>query len=253
MEKDELRGRRILVTGGASGIGKATCVYLGGAGAEVLVADRDAPGAERVAAAVGGEAIVVDFGEMDVAIEVIRSSCGTLQGLVNGAAVIPTTDFPNVTPSDWNRVVELNLTAPFQLTQALLEHFDPAGAAIVNITSIASLTVLASTGEISPAYSAAKAGLAMVSDSLAAVLGKRGIRVNAVAPGFVETPMTRQEQTEAHRWLQARIPLGRWGKPEDLASAIAFLLSDAAAYVTGATLVVDGGLTLGILRESADS
>jgi NAD(P)-dependent dehydrogenase (short-subunit alcohol dehydrogenase family) len=245
----ELEGRRILVTGGAGGIGRATCVRLGELGAVALVADRDGDGAAVVAAEVGGEAIAVDFADMEAAIATIRESCGTLHGLVNGAAITPKTDFPAVDPEDWDRVVDLDLTAPFRLTQALLDDFDPAGASIVNITSIASQTVLASTGEISPAYSAAKAGLRMVSDSLAAVLGRRGIRVNAVAPGFVETPMTTHEKSEAHEWLTARIPLGRWGRPEDLAGAIAFLLSDAAAYVTGTTLVVDGGLTVGLLRE----
>jgi NAD(P)-dependent dehydrogenase (short-subunit alcohol dehydrogenase family) len=243
-------GRRILVTGGAGGIGAATALYLGERGAEVLVVDRDAEGAVAVAAAVGGVAIAVDFADLEAAITTIRSSCGTLHGLVNGAAVTPRTDFPEISAEDWSRVVELDLTAPFLLTQALLEDFDPAGAAVVNITSVAGRTVLASTGAITPAYSAAKAGLAMASDSLAAALGRRNIRVNAVAPGFVETPMTAHEQSEAREWLAARIPLGRWAKPEELASAIAFLLSDAAAYVTGTTLVVDGGLTVGILRES---
>jgi NAD(P)-dependent dehydrogenase (short-subunit alcohol dehydrogenase family) len=246
----DFEGGRILVTGGAGGIGGATARYLGDRGAEVLVVDRDAEGAEAVAAAVGGVAIAVDFADLEAAIATIRSSCGTLHGLVNGAAVTPRTDFPEISAEDWSRVVELDLTAPFLLTQALLEDFDPDGAAVVNITSVAARTVLASTGAITPAYSAAKAGLAMASDSLAAALGRRNIRVNAVAPGFVETPMTTHEQSQAREWLAARIPLGRWAKPEELASAIAFLLSDAAAYVTGTTLVVDGGLTVGILRES---
>jgi len=245
----DVRGRRVLVTGGASGIGRATALRLGKLGAEVVVADRDADGAQAVAAETGGEAVVVDFADIEAAIETVRASCGTLRGLVNGAAVVPRTEFPEVEAEDWQRVVDLDLTAPFRLTQALLDRFDPAGASVVNITSIASLTVLASTGRISPAYSAAKAGLRMVSDSLAAVLGRQGIRVNAVAPGFIETPMTGPEQGEAHAWLSARVPLGRWGKPEELAGAIVFLLSDAASYVNGTTLVVDGGLTVGLLKE----
>jgi NAD(P)-dependent dehydrogenase (short-subunit alcohol dehydrogenase family) len=92
----------------------------------------------------------------------------------------------------------------------------------------------------------------MVSDSLAAVLGRRGIRVNAVAPGFIETPMTTTEQGEAREWLSSRVPLGRWGTPEELAGAITFLLGDDASYVNGTTLVVDGGLTVGILRGLDD-
>jgi NAD(P)-dependent dehydrogenase (short-subunit alcohol dehydrogenase family) len=245
-------GKRILVTGGASGIGRATCRRLGAEGADVLVADRDEKGAKEAAAEIGGEALVVDFANLDAAIATIHAACGTLQGLVNGAAVVPETEFPEVGAADWARVIDLDLTAPFRLTQALLDRFDPDGAAVVNVTSIASLTVLASTGRISPAYSAAKAGLRMVSDSLAAVLGRQGIRVNAVAPGFIETPMTQQGQSEARDWLSARVPLGRWGKPEELAAAIAFLLSDDASYVNGTTLVVDGGLTVGILRGIDD-
>jgi NAD(P)-dependent dehydrogenase (short-subunit alcohol dehydrogenase family) len=245
----DFAGRRVLVTGGASGIGRAACLRLGSLGAEVLVADRDGDAAETVAREAGGEAIVVDFADLDAAIEAVRGRCGTLQGLVNGAAVIPRTSFPAVEAEDWARVLDLDLTAPFRLTQALLDEFDPAGASIVNITSIASLTVLASSGEISPAYTAAKAGLRMVSDSLAAALGGRGIRVNAVAPGFIETPMTASEAVGAQDWISARLPLGRWGRPEEVAAAIVFLLSDAASYVSGTTLVVDGGLTVGILRE----
>lgn len=248
----DLEGKRILVTGGASGIGGATCRRLGSKGAEVIVADRDESGARAVAEEIGGDALIVDFADLDAAIATVSESCGTLQGLVNGAAVVPRTEFPEVEAADWDRVIDLDLTAPFRLTQALLDRFDPAGAAVVNITSIASLTVLASTGRISPAYSAAKAGLRMVSDSLAAVLGRRGIRVNAVAPGFIETPMTSEEQTEAREWLSARIPLGRWGKPEELAGPITFLLGDDASYVNGTTLVVDGGLTIGILRGLND-
>jgi NAD(P)-dependent dehydrogenase (short-subunit alcohol dehydrogenase family) len=243
------QGRRILVTGGASGICRATALRLGALGADVLVADRDGAGAKEVACAIGGEAIAVDFADIDAAIATIRSSCGRLQGLVNGAAIAPRTAFPTVDPEEWDRVLALDVTAPFRLTQALLDRFDPAGAAIVNITSIASLTVLASSGEITPAYTAAKAGLRMVSDSLAAALGPRRIRVNAVAPGFIETPMTAPAVPGTQDWLSARIPLGRWGTAEEVAGTVVFLLSDAASYVSGTTLVVDGGLTVGILRE----
>ncbi|MDX6623566.1 MAG: 3-oxoacyl-[acyl-carrier protein] reductase, partial [Solirubrobacterales bacterium] len=100
------------------------------------------------------------------------------------------------------------------------------------------------------AYTAAKAGLRLVSDSLAAALGPRGIRVNAVAPGFIETPMTGPDAPGSKDWLSARIPLRRWGRPEEVAGPICFLLSDAASYVSGTTLIVDGALLVGVLREA---
>jgi 3alpha(or 20beta)-hydroxysteroid dehydrogenase len=245
----DFTGRRILVTGGASGICRAAALRLAGLGAYVLIADQDERGADEVAQAARGEALAVDFTDIDASISVIRASCGTLHGLINGAAIAPCTTFPNVDAGEWARVLAVDLTAPFLLTQALLGAFDPAGAAIVNITSIAGLTVLASSGEITPSYSAAKAGLRLVTDSLAAVLGRRGIRVNSVAPGFIQTPMTGSYAADTRDWLSARIPLGRWGAPEEVAEVIVFLLSDSASYVSGATVVVDGGLTVGILRE----
>jgi NAD(P)-dependent dehydrogenase (short-subunit alcohol dehydrogenase family) len=248
-ERPRLRDRRILVTGGASGIARATCLRLGALGVHVLVADRNASGATEVAEQVNGTPIVVDFTELDAAIATIRGTCGTLQGLVNAAAIAPRTAFPTQDREDWKQVLHLDLTAPFMLTQALLDRFDPDGAAIVNVASVAALTVLASSGQVTPAYTAAKAGIKMTSDSLAAVLGRRGIRVNAVAPGFIETPMTAPDAPGTQEWLTARIPLGRWGHPEEVAEAIVFLLSDAASYVSGSTLVVDGGLTVGVLRE----
>jgi len=242
-------GRRILLTGGASGIARATSLRLGALGAHVLVADRDASGAAEVAEQSGGTAIVVDFTDLDGAIATIREACGTLHGLVNAAAIAPRTAFPTQEREDWEQVLHLDLTAPFMLTQALLDRFDSGGAAIVNVASIAALTVLASSGQVTPAYTAAKAGTKMVSDSLAAALGRRRIRVNAVAPGFIETPMTAPDVPGTQQWLSARIPLGRWGRPEEVAEAITFLLSDSASYITGTTIVVDGGLTVGILRE----
>jgi 3-oxoacyl-[acyl-carrier protein] reductase len=250
-EQTRLNGKRILVTGGASGICRATALRLSHLGARVIVVDRDGEQAHAVAHACGGEAIVADFLDLENAIASIRDGCGELHGLVNGAAIAAHSVFPEVDPGEWDRVLALDLTAPFRLTQALLDRFVSPGASIVNITSAAAMRVLASTGQITPAYTAAKAGLRLVSDSLAAALGPRGIRVNAVAPGFIETPMTAPDAPSSRDWLSARIPLRRWGQPEEVAGPIAFLLSDAASYVSGVTIIIDGGLLVGVLREDS--
>ena len=190
--------------------------------------------------------MVLDVSDLDAAERAVRAAATTLDGIVHAAGISPRTAFPEVDEAEWGRVVEVNLSAPFLLTQRLLDVLVDGGA-IVNVTSAAAANVLATSGTFTPSYSAAKAGFASVTASLAAALGPRGIRVNAVAPGFIATDMT--ARTTPTRGAGSRIdatrPVGRGGGGGDV---IAFLLGDAAAFITGVTMPVDGGVTLGVLR-----
>ena len=242
-----MNGRQILVTGAGGGIGGATADELARRGAHVFCADVDEGRATATARRTRGTAVVLDVSDLAAAERAVRSAAPTLHGIVHAAGISPRTAFPEVDEAEWGRVLEVNLSAPFMLTQRLLDVLADGGA-IVNVTSAAARSVLATSGTFTPSYSAAKAGFASVTASLAAALGPRGIRVNAVAPGFIETDMTARTTAETRRWIEDRTPLGRWGEAAEVAAAIAFLLSDAAAFITGATLPVDGGVTLGVLR-----
>jgi NAD(P)-dependent dehydrogenase (short-subunit alcohol dehydrogenase family) len=245
----------ILVTGGGGAIGGAIARELHGRGARrLIVADRAADAAAGTAEAVAGEAVAVDVSDPDAidALAVRLQADGErLSGLVNAAAVFGSATFADVGWEEWSRTLSINLSGAFRMTTALLPLLEP-GAGIVNVTSVEAFHVLSTGGATTPHYAASKGGLQMLTRTLAADLGPRGIRVNAVAPGYIGTPMNAEVLADPDRraFIEDRIPLGwRVGTPEEVAGPVAFLLSHEARYITGVTIVVDGGLTLGTIRR----
>lgn len=241
-----LAGRSVLVTGGASGIGEATVRMLVARGARVAVMDRDAERAHALVAELAAAgttlAIVGDVTrEEDCArcVAAVVDAFGPLDVLVNnagGGRLLPTEELDLAT---WRGMIELNLDGTFLMSQHALRHMLARGrGAIVNVASVHGYVGFARHA----AYSAAKSGVLNLTRSLAVEYGTRGIRVNAVCPGVIATPLTKAQLTpDAEAGLAALHPIGRIGLPEEVAAAICFLASDDASFVTGASLMVDGG------------
>ncbi|MEU7166093.1 SDR family NAD(P)-dependent oxidoreductase [Streptomyces morookaense] len=245
-----LKGRRALVTGGSRGIGRATVLALAEAGAEVMTCHRQPGGhaesLRRELAALPGTHHVVradlsDPGQAGQLARCAADAFGHLDVLVNNAGVIHQVPYPGLTPGEWQRTVATGLTAPYLLVQQCLPLLRP-GASVIGIGSRA--VDIGVPGRAH--YTAVKAALTGLTRSLARELGPRGIRVNMIAPGIVETETWRElpdEQQEAMRRRYADlIALGRTGRPDEVAHAVLWLASDLARYVTGCTVAVDGGL-----------
>jgi NAD(P)-dependent dehydrogenase (short-subunit alcohol dehydrogenase family) len=232
-----------VVTGGSGGIGRACAERLQEDGFDVVSVDVTAPDAPSAATHV-----TADLRDIESTVDAIRAACPHVDVLVNGAGVVESLPFATVGLEDWERVVAVNARAPFFLIQGLVDRM-PRGAAVIGIASIEAITVLAMSGATSSIYASTKAALRSLTETLAVELGPRGIRVNAVAPGLIRTPMTAQAQIdERDAWIRSHTPLGRWGEPSDIADVVGFLASPASRFMTGATLVVDGGISLGQIR-----
>ena len=235
-------GRRIYLTGAASGIGRATAQLLAQGGAAVALVDVNADGLERVAAATGGRPFVVNLCDGDAAarsVEEAANALGGLDGVINCAGEGYGCPLDQLEPAKWDQVMALNLTAPYRICRAALPWLKAAPAA--SIVNIASGVALLPSGPGASVYAASKGGLLSFSKALAKELAPT-IRVNTVCPGVVDTPMTAQIRgnpaAEAFISLYA---LKRVADPLELAEAIAFLTSSEASFITGVVLAVDGG------------
>ena len=234
-----LEGRTALVTGGSRGIGQAIAAELAIAGAEVVIGYRSgADEAEKVAGEIGGRAVQADVSDPEEAKRLVEEA-GDVDILVNNAGVTRDGLLARMSDEDWDVVVDTNLRGTFNTCRAVTRGMmKRRSGAIVNISSI--VGVHGNPGQTN--YSASKAGIIGFTKALARELGTRGIRANVVAPGYISTRLTNELPEELKGAMLANTPLGRFGEPEDVAGAVRFLCSDAAAFVTGEVLLVDGGL-----------
>jgi 3-oxoacyl-[acyl-carrier protein] reductase len=246
----ELQGQRALVTGASRGIGKAIALALGGRGAVVVGTATTAAGAQSITEYLRGAGAQGGGVQLDVRVESnvesvvaeFEKTHGPISILVNNAGVTRDNLAMRMKEAEWDAVIDTNLTPVFRLSKAVLRGMLKARAGrIINITSVVGSS--GNAGQIN--YAAAKAGIAGMTRSLAREIGSRGVTVNCVAPGFIDTDMTRALSDEQRAALLQQIPLGRLGTPEDVAAVVAFLASPQAAYITGATLHVNGGMYMG--------
>ena len=242
-----MEGRVALVTGASRGIGQAILLELGRRGATVIGTATSESGATAIGAAIQAAGLkgegrvlnVTDPAQVDGLIEDILKAHGSLDVLVNNAGITRDNLLMRMKDEEWDDIIATNLTSVFRLSRAVLRPMLKARRG--RIISIASVVgVMGNAGQTN--YGAAKAGMIGFSKSLAREVGSRNITVNCVAPGFIDTDMTRALPEAQRQALLQHIPLGRLGAAEDIAQAVAFLASDQAAYVTGTTLHVNGGM-----------
>ena len=244
--KIDLVGKNAIVTGSTRGIGRAIAESLAGAGARVAVVGRDQARAAEAAASVGSNARgyaadVSDPASVVALIEAVEKEFGQVDILVNNAGLTRDNILFRLKDDDWDAVLDANLRGAFVAIRAVARGMiKRRWGRIINIASVVGIT--GNKGQAN--YAASKAGLIGLTKSVAKELGSRNVLVNAVAPGFIETDMTAAMTPEARAGLAGQIPLERLGTPGDIAGVVTFLASDQAAYITGQTIVVDGGMVM---------
>ena len=242
-----MEGQVALVTGASRGIGKAIAESLGAAGATVIGTATTDKGADAIsaymdAAGIAGKGLTLNVTEPDSiagVIKAITADYKKIDVLVNNAGITRDTLLMRMKDDDWDAIINTNLTSIFRLSKAVLRSMMKARAGrIISISS-----VVGSSGNAGQTnYAAAKAGIIGFSKSMAREVGTRGITVNVVSPGFIDTDMTKELSDEQHNTLLGNIPLNRLGQPKEIANAVLFLASDLGSYVTGETIHVNGGM-----------
>ena len=246
MTSIDLTGKVVFVTGSTRGIGLAIARAMHGAGAKVAIVGRDAERARVVAAELGERTTGVGCDvavaeQVDAALAAAEAALGPIDVLVNNAGLTRDNILVRLTDADWDAVLDANLKGAFHTTRTVIKGMmKRRSGRIINVTSIVGL--VGNKGQAN--YAASKAGLIGLSKSVAKEYASRGVLVNCVAPGFIETDMTSGLPDAAKATLLQGIALGRLGRPEDVAGAALFLASDLAAYITGQVLVVDGGMVI---------
>ena len=252
-------GKNVLISGGGSGIGHAICLRLAAEGANIILIDKDLQGGQAVEQELKLQNTKALFIRADITseadVEKVHKEAtlffGTIDVLVNNAGAAFAENYAMTTLENWNQDIALNLTGHYMLTRLFLPDMEAQGKGA--ITNISSVNGAQSFGN--PAYSAAKAGVISFTQTLAIEYGPQGIRANVVLPGTIETPVwqTRKDsRPEVFELVKGWYPVGRVGRPEDIAAAVAFLSADEASFVNGASLNVDGGLTAGNFRMIKD-
>ncbi|MDP0587889.1 MAG: 3-oxoacyl-ACP reductase FabG [Candidatus Endonucleobacter bathymodioli] len=245
-----LKGKVTLVTGASRGIGRATAVALGNEGAVVIGTATTESGARAITgmlaeADIRGQGIVLDVTSAEGCVDVVKTvtaEYGALQILVNNAGITRDNLLMRMKNDEWDQVLNTNLTAIFRMSKAVMRGMTKARwGRIINISSVVSS--MGNPGQAN--YAAAKAGVEGFSRSLAREVGSRDITVNTVAPGFIDTDMTKALTDEQRQLMKDQIPVARLGQPEDIAGVVVFLASDAAGYITGETVHVNGGMYMG--------
>ncbi|MEN3028516.1 MAG: 3-oxoacyl-[acyl-carrier-protein] reductase [Aquificaceae bacterium] len=244
----DLSGKRALITGSTRGIGRAVAEFLAKSGAKVVITGRDAPRAEEVAEEIARSqgvetlGLAMNLGEessIREAYSKVEERWGGVDVLVNNAGITRDKLFLRMSTEDWEEVLRINLTGTFLLTSlAIKGMLKNRWGRVINLSSVVGFT--GNVGQVN--YASTKSALIGFTKSLAKELAGRNITVNAVAPGFIETDMTSGLKEELKQEYLKSIPLGRFGKPEDVAGAVLFLCSDLASYITGEVLHVNGGM-----------
>jgi NAD(P)-dependent dehydrogenase (short-subunit alcohol dehydrogenase family) len=246
-----LTGRTALVTGATRGLGRAFARAIAEAGGDVVVHGRDAAAAEEVRAEIEslGRTAHVVLGELtsresvDAVVSQALERAGSIDVLVNNAGTCVHRPALEVTDDEWSQVIDTNLTALWRVSQAVGAHMVERGSgSIVNVGSISGMIV--NRPQWQPAYNASKAAVHQLTKSLAAEWAPRGVRVNAVAPGYVKTDMAPVDDPQFHRFWVEDAPQQRYAMPDEISPAVVFLASDAASFMTGSVLVIDGGYTV---------